>query len=110
MGGAGGAGGSSVGTIRVNTSTSGASPDPSYTVSIAGRAKGTIGPNALKDYSVLAGSRIVLLGDIAGNCTVSSTNAQIVNVGDGGTATVTFNVDCPRSRHSCWASITSSSP
>ena len=48
----------------------------------------------MKDHSVLAGSHTVLLGDIAGNCTPPSTNPQTVNVADGGTTIVTFNVNC----------------
>ena len=83
------------GTLRVVTNTSGSSPDPSYTLSIDGSSQGTIGSSASKDYSVLAGSHTVLLGDIAANCTPLSTNPQTVNVADGGTTTVTFNLDCP---------------
>ncbi len=81
------------GTLRVSVTTTGASQDGSYTVSVDGGTALTLsGSRTIQNLA--AGSHSVLLGDVAANCTVSGSNPQTATVTAGQTTTLTFAVSC----------------
>ena len=83
-----------VGTIRVETNTSGPDADNGYTFAIDGGGTQNIGANASKNISgVAVGLHTVVLSDVASNCTVDAAS-QPATVAPGATITVTFNVTC----------------
>ncbi|HET6797096.1 MAG TPA: Ig-like domain-containing protein [Gemmatimonadales bacterium] len=84
-----------VGTIRVETNTSGPDQDPDgYTFAIDGGQSQTIGANSSKNVpNVAVGLHAVALSGIASNCTVDD-DSKDATVVPGATATVTFNVTC----------------
>lgn len=87
------------GTIRVVVAVSGPNPDPSFQVSVDGGPPLTVPANSSVAIDVAPGSRSVLLGDIASNCTVATPNPASVNVAQGTTVDVNFTVTCvPRPR------------
>jgi len=83
--------------LTVNTSTTGGTPDPDgYTVSVSGGGSQSIGTDGSVTFSGLAaGSHTVSLSGIASNCTVSGGTSRTVNVPQGGTASVSYSIDCP---------------
>jgi hypothetical protein len=83
-----------VGTIRVETNTTGQDPDNSYTFAIDGGQTQNIGGNGSKNVSnVPVGVHSVVLSDVADNCSVDAAS-QSATVAPGVTSTVTFNVTC----------------
>lgn len=84
------------GTLEIQTSTAGAEPDADgYSVQIDGGSSQAIGAAATVSIpEVPPGNHTVELADIAGNCTISSSNPQGVRVTAGETATVIFAVTC----------------
>ena len=84
------------GTLQIQTSTDGAEPDADgYSVQIDGGSSQAIGAVAtLSIPEVPPGNHTVELADIAGNCTISSSNPQGIRVTAGETATVSFAVTC----------------
>ena len=81
------------GTLRVNVTTTGASQDGSYTVSVDGATALTLtGGRTIENLT--PGSHSVLLGDVATNCTVSGSNPGTVTVTAGQTTTLTFQITC----------------
>ncbi len=85
------------GDLIVGATTTGGTPDPNgYTVTVDGAQLRTIGNNGSTPYTGLTpGSHVVVLGDIASNCTVSGGASHTVTVVAGQTTTETFAVDCP---------------
>jgi len=85
-----------VGSIEVTVATTGDGTDPDgYSLLTDGQPSGTIDANASRTVAdVSIGSRAVELGDVAPNCSVSNDNPQTVNVPFGGTAAVSFDVQC----------------
>jgi hypothetical protein len=81
------------GTLRVGVTTTGASQDGSFTVSVDGGTALTFsGSRTIQNLA--AGSHSVLLGDVAANCTVSGSNPATASVSAGQTTTLTFQVSC----------------
>jgi hypothetical protein len=81
------------GTLRVSVTTTGASQDGSYTVSVdGGTALAFSGSRTIQNLA--AGSHSVLLGDVADNCTVSGSNPQAVTVTAAQTTVLSFTVSC----------------
>ena len=81
------------GSLRVNVTTTGASQDDSYTVSVDGGTALTLsGGRTIQNLA--AGSHSVLLGDVAANCTISGANPQTVTVSAGQQTPVNFAVSC----------------
>jgi hypothetical protein len=85
------------GDLTVNTSTSGGTPDPDgYTVSVSGGGSQSIPIDGSVTFTGLAaGSHTVTLSGIAANCTVSGGTSRTVTVTEGGTASVSYSIDCP---------------
>ena len=83
------------GTLQVTTTTAGEEIDPDeYTVSLDGGPAELIGVNETRTIpNVAAGTHIVRLDDVEGNCTVAG-DSQAVAVRGGDTAAVTFAVTC----------------
>jgi hypothetical protein len=85
----------SIGSLRITATTSGGSPDNSYTVSVDGGTARTLASNAsLTVDEVPVGPHLVQLGDVAANCTVSGANPRAVTVLTGQTASLTFSIAC----------------
>jgi methionine-rich copper-binding protein CopC len=85
------------GSLVVSTSTSGGTPDPNgYTFTVDGGTPQAIANSQMITLTgVAAGSHMVQLGDIAGNCTVTGGTSRTVTVPAGGSATASFTVTCP---------------
>ena len=88
--------GPGTGSIEVTTTTTGTDLDADgFTVSIDGAAGQAIAVNATETYTAVpTGSRTVALAGVAANCGVTTNNPQTVDVTDGGTAAVDFEVTC----------------
>jgi Tol biopolymer transport system component len=84
------------GSIQVTASTSGDFADvDGYLISIDGQARGTLAINGTKRLDGLnAGGHLVELGGVAANCFVQGTNRRQVELIQGGTAPVAFDVTC----------------
>ena len=84
------------GAVRITVATSGGSPDPDgYSLALDGGAAVSLsisGNHLFEDLPV--GAHSVLLGGLAGNCSVSGDNPRSVSVSAGATATVSFEVSC----------------
>lgn len=100
------------GTLRITTVTSGAQLDPDgYLFSVDGGTSQPIGVNATATMvSVAAAQHIVGLSDVAGNCTVQSTNPQSVTVSAGVTTDAIFVVTCTQTVASTTTTIMDDSP
>jgi ABC-type Fe3+-hydroxamate transport system substrate-binding protein len=85
-----------VGTIHVTAATTGTQLDDNgYAVSLDGGATQLLGLNASLDLmSVAAGSRDVLVTDIAPTCGPTTANPQRVTVSPGGTVAASFAFIC----------------
>jgi hypothetical protein len=87
------------GSVRVTTSTTGASPDvDGYSVAVDNGTSQHIDPNnntgvIFPDLAV--GSHTAVLSGVAGNCTVTGGNSKTVNVSAGGTEIAAFDISCP---------------
>jgi len=85
------------GELEVHVSTTGQTIDPDgYVVSVDGVVLGGLAPNdVLLVGGLQAEDKTVMLGDVAPNCSVAPPGAsRSVTVPAGGTAVVTFMVDC----------------
>jgi len=70
-------------------------PAGGYTVSVDGGASQTIAANGNVMFTQLyAASHTVVLSGVAGNCALTGSNAQQVNVSPGQTAAITFAASC----------------
>ncbi|TLY54479.1 MAG: hypothetical protein E6K55_05600 [Gemmatimonadetes bacterium] len=84
------------GELFVSTNTSGVDlPAGGYTVSVDGGASQTIAANGSVTFMLLyAASHTVVLSGVAGNCTLTGSNSQQVNVSAGQTTSITFSGSC----------------
>lgn len=85
------------GALRVTANTTGEDQDDSYSLTLAGTGIGTIDANGdTATVSPLApGDYEVILGDVAGNCSVGGAGAiDTVTVTAGATTTKAFDVAC----------------
>src|SRR5437867_6511143 len=84
------------GELFVSTNTSGVDlPAGGYTVSVDGGASQTIAANGNVTFTLLyAASHTVVLSGVAGNCTLTGSNSQQVNVSAGQTTSITFSGSC----------------
>jgi hypothetical protein len=84
------------GSVRVTTATTGVDPDANgYVVTIEGTSAQPIGSSGTASVSgIAAGTRTLLLGDMASNCTVLGENPRVVAVVADGTTDVTISIDC----------------
>ncbi len=83
------------GGLFVTTNTTGVDLGGGYTVSVDGGASQTIAANGNVTYTQLyAASHTVVLSGVAGNCALTGSNAQQVNVSPGQTAAITFAASC----------------
>ncbi len=99
------------GELFVSTNTSGVDLDADgYTVTVDGGQSQTIAANGNVTFTQLyAESHMVVLSGVAGNCTLTGSNAQQVNVSPGQTAAITFAANCaPTGSGSGTLSVTTS--
>jgi len=83
------------GDLTVTTTTNGPTPSQGYTVTVDGTNSQPIPPNGSVTFAGLAaGGHSVELSGVPANCRVSDGNPQDVTVPSGGTATVSFTVNC----------------
>jgi Big-like domain-containing protein len=86
--------GSTTGSIRVTTATSGDNPDDGYTFAIDAGAPHSIGASDNQSVGdIPAGSHSVVLSGIAGNCSADDASKN-VSVTAGQTADVAFSITC----------------
>ena len=86
--------GTSTGSVRVSTTTTGDNPDDEYTIEVDGDEEGTIGANEEVTLEEIAtGDREIELTDVADNCEVVD-NRQEVEVEEDETAVVDFEITC----------------
>jgi Tol biopolymer transport system component len=85
-----------VGDLEVTASTTGQDQDSDgYTVTVDGTQSQSVASNGTITFSGLAAAtHSVELTGVASNCSVSGTNPRDVDVPNGGTASVTFDVSC----------------
>src|SRR5437870_11053345 len=85
----------SFGELFVSTNTTGVDPGGGYTVTVDGGASQPIAANGNVTFTLLyAASHTVVLSGVAGNCTLTGSNSQQVNVSAGQTASLTFSASC----------------
>ena len=84
------------GEVFVSTNTSGVDlPAGGYTVSVDGGASQTVAANGNVTFTQLyAASHTVVLSGVAGNCALTGSNSQQVNVSPGQTTAITFAANC----------------
>ncbi len=83
------------GGLFVTSNTTGVDLGGGYTVSVDGGASQTIAANGNVTYTQLyAASHTVVLSGVAGNCALTGSNSQQVNVSPGQTAAITFAASC----------------
>src|SRR6266568_212640 len=83
------------GELFVSTNTTGVDLGGGYTVSVDGGASQPIAANGNVTYTQLyAASHTVVLSGVAGNCALTGSNSQQVNVSPGQTAAITFAASC----------------
>jgi len=83
------------GDLTVTTTTNGPTTSQGYTVTVDETNSQTIATNGSVTFTGLAaGDHSVALSGVAVNCAVSEANPQMVTVPSGGTATVSFTVNC----------------
>lgn len=82
------------GTVVVSAPTTGVDVDASYWVSVDGIYKSGLTSGSSVSLTLLAGTRVIGLEDIAPNCTVSGSNPTSVNVVAGAITYVNFPVSC----------------
>jgi len=87
------------GSVRVTTSTTGASPDvDGYSVAVDNGTSQHIDPNnstGVTFTDLPVGSHTAVLSGVAANCTVTGGNSKTVNVTAGNTAIAAFDISCP---------------
>jgi sugar lactone lactonase YvrE len=83
------------GTVEVTISTSGEPADPDgYALWADGSLWATTGVDSTVSLTVSAGDYSLELGDLAGNCEVSSPTPQVISVSIGATVAASFQVAC----------------
>ena len=83
------------GELFVSTNTTGVDLGGGYTVSVDGGASQPIAANGNVTYTQLyAASHTVVLSGVAGNCALTGSNSQQVNVSPGQTAAMSFAASC----------------
>src|SRR5436853_5137950 len=83
------------GELFVSTNTTGVDLGGGYTVTVDGGASQPIAANGNVTYTQLyAASHTVVLSGVAGNCALTGSNSQQVNVSPGQTASLTFSAIC----------------
>jgi hypothetical protein len=85
------------GAIEVTVSTSGDQPDQNgYDVTLDGTSTQHVAVTGSVTFTqVPPGTRTLVLGDVAENCTVTGGNSQSVTVTASQTSKITFSVSCP---------------
>ena len=87
--------GPAFGSLDITASTSGPAPDPNgYTAQVDAAQPQRLVSNIPYSPMLSAGDHTVLLGDVAGNCTVAGENPRVVSVRSGAQDRVTFEVAC----------------
>ena len=83
------------GDLTVTTTTTGPTPAQGYTVTVDQTSSQSIDANgSVTFFGLTASDHSVALSGLPVNCTVSEANPQTVTVPSGGTATVSFTVNC----------------
>ena len=84
-------------------------PDPDgYTLTLDGGPAQTIGVSATYTFvAVSTGDHSVELGGLASPCVLGSPNPQTATVSPGGTATLSFSIDCTLPTINAWSPMTS---
>jgi hypothetical protein len=97
------------GSLAITTITTGSAPDPDgYTLSLDGGQAQTVGVSATYTFvAVSAGDHTVELGGVASPCVLNSPNPQTATVAGGGTATLSFSIDCTPPTINAWSPMTS---
>ena len=97
------------GNVAVTTITTGSTPDPDgYTLTLDGGPAQTIGVSATYTFvAVSTGDHSVELGGLASPCVLGSPNPQTATVPPGGTATLSFSIDCTLPTINAWSPMTS---
>lgn len=97
------------GNLAVTTTTTGSSPDPDgYTLSLDGGPPQTVGISATYTFvAVSTGDHSIELGGLASPCVLGSPNPQTATVPPGGTATLSFSIDCSPPMINAWSPMTS---
>ena len=101
------------GSLRVTTATTGPDPDrDGYTFAIDGGVSQPIGVNATTTLTNLsAGTHVVTLAELAGNCTALQTSTRSITVVSGAIAELNFAVACTATTGTIRVSVaTSGSP
>jgi hypothetical protein len=85
-----------VGVLRITTSTTGQDQDANgYTFTVDGGQSQPIGLNGATSLDqTAAGSHIVALSDVAGNCSVADGATKTATVTSGATTTLAFSITC----------------
>jgi hypothetical protein len=85
-----------VGSIRVTTMTSGSDPDSNgYQLSVDGGQSQSVASNATSTIGdIPAGTHLIQLSEVAGNCTAANGSSRTVSVSPGVAAVVNFSVTC----------------
>jgi TolB protein len=84
-----------VGNIKVKAPTTGPDADSSYQVTLDGTLSQTLAANDSVTFANAAvGTHSIELTNVAGNCSVSGSNPQNVDVTFDSTSTATFDVSC----------------
>ena len=97
------------GSLAVTTTTTGTAPDPDgYTLTLDGGSPQTIGVSTTYSFvAVPAGEHTVALGGLASPCVLTSPNPQTATVVAGGTATLSFSIDCTPPTINSWSAMES---
>jgi Domain of unknown function (DUF1929)/Glyoxal oxidase N-terminus/Bacterial Ig-like domain (group 1) len=98
------------GSLRITTVTTGPDPDRNgYTFAIDGGVSQPIGVSATTTLANLAaGTHVVTLADVAGNCTVQETSTRSITVTGGATAALSFSITCTATTGTIGVSVTTS--
>ena len=82
------------GNLTVSTTTTGANIPASYTVTVDGSQSQTVGSAGSVTFANLAAGSHTAVLTVASNCTVSGGATRMVTVPSGGTATLSYAVNC----------------
>jgi hypothetical protein len=82
------------GDLAVNTSSSGSSIPSSYTATVDGTQSQTVASTGSVTFTSLSAASHTVVLSVPSNCTVSEGASQTVTVPGGGTATVSYTVNC----------------
>jgi hypothetical protein len=103
--------GTTTGSIRVVTTTTGENPDDGYQFAIDGGSPQAIVANGDQTVAgVAAGSHTVVLSGVADNCKVAGSGSKDVSVTAGATSDVNFSITCESTAVSASKSELSANP